>query len=333
MTKNTLLLTGAAGFVGTSVLDYAIQHREELGYDDIVVVDNLITGIYEPLFRACKKHDFLHFYCLDIKEEKLERVFEKHLPKHVIHLAAEPYIPKSFDLPKDFLDTNIYGSYNLFINCIRWGVEKLINYSTSEVYGSAQHIPMSETHPLNPQSFYATTKLAAERFAINLHHEQDLPVVNLRQFNVYGEWNQQPYVIPEIIKQIYHNDKNKDGSINVYLGNNSARDFLYVRDAAQIPFKLLEHGVLGETYNCGAETAYYVYDIVDIISDIMRVKTKIIEDPERLRPNDVTMLWAECSKLKKCIGEYEKTEFKDGLINMIQFYYENGNVWGWENRL
>ena len=193
----------------------------------------------------------------------------------VIHLAALPFIPDSFYYPGDFFDVNTNGSVNMLWNSIKSrSVETFVQISTSEVYGSAQYVPMDENHPTTPHSTYAVSKLAGDQATFTLHKENGFPSVIIRPFNSYGPRFTEPYIIPEIMGQILNNPK------EITLGNvNTSRDFTYVQDTASAIIKsIIEKKANGEIINVGSGTEISILNLAKKILKIAKIKTKIKYD-------------------------------------------------------
>lgn len=288
--------------IGSHVVD-AFRARG----DEVTVLDNLVTGRRE-FFPSD-----VEFWQRDIRDETLSFVgFDG-----VMHLAAEPFIPESYVRPREFFDVNAFGTMNVLLRAKEAGVKKVIFYSSSEIYGSAVTMPMSEAHPTLPRSSYAVSKLAADRLSWTLFHEQGIPVIIQRQFNVFGPRCLQPYVIPEIIRQLLA------GNQTIKLGNLAARrDFTYVTDAAAATTLLWDRGVPGEVYNVGSGTARTVAKIAETIASILGKNPEIMQEQFRYRPIDVWHLEADPAKIR-ALGWEPRVSFEEGLREMIAWFREH----------
>ena len=246
--------------------------------------------------------------------------------RFIIHTAASPYIPHCYVAPKLFFDTNAVGTLNLLIASKNLDIERFIYYSSSEIYGTAQQQKMNETHPLNPHSLYAVSKLAGDRLCYSFYREHGVPVTILRQFNCFGSHETHPYIIPEIIEQL---NKNKG---KLYLGNIGAeRDFLYVEDAALACIDIMESDkMVGEVINIGSGISHSIESIARLIGRIMGFDdVEICVDKNRLRPYDVDKLVCDNSKIRRLIGWRPVTSFEDGLKRTIEWFHENGDKWNY----
>lgn len=313
ITRNIAVI-GGAGFIGSHVVDELIEKG-----DNVLVLDNLLSGSLENVNPKAK------FKTFDITHDwkELAEILGKYWINYVIHLAAEPYIPECYDRPRQFFEVNAFGTLNVLLACKEVGIERLLYYSSSEIYGTKKG-KIDELDHTYPQSTYAVSKLAGDRICFTFFKEHKVPVVILRQFNCYGERETHEYVIPEIISQLEKSDTIKLGNIK------AERDFLYVKDAAKMAVELLEKGKVGEVYNLGAGNYHSVEHIANLIAKIMGRKIKIEIDKKRLRPFDVERLWCDNSKIYKIIENRPKTSFREGLKRTIDWFYDHDKKWGFE---
>jgi dTDP-glucose 4,6-dehydratase len=315
-----VLVTGGAGFMGSALVRVLVDN----GYEAFSF-DNFVTGTSSNLNEVIP-HD--HVIRGDVESSKFMRTLSSVRPDVVYHLAADPYIPLSYDHPERFVRTNFQGTLNVLMTCKTFDVKRIIHYSTSEVYGSAKTIPMDEHHPAMPQSVYAVSKLAADHLCQVLAKEQGVPVVIARPFNSYGPRETHPYVVPEIISQLRRSNE-------LVLGNLQARrDFTYVDDTARAACMLMsKEGIEGQVFNIGSGKDYSVEELAKAISSIMKggpVRIKV--DPSRMRPFDVSRLVCDSSKLKNLTGWKPEVELEEGLRRTVEWYQRNGYTWEWERR-
>ncbi|MEM4257521.1 MAG: NAD-dependent epimerase/dehydratase family protein, partial [Candidatus Diapherotrites archaeon] len=173
-----VLVTGGAGFIGSALTISLVNENA-----NVVVLDNFVSGkktFLEPIIKDVRIVE------KSILSNDLADLFKKEEFDFVFNLAALPYIPKCYSMPKEFFEVNTLGALNVLLACKEAQVKRVLHYSTSEVYGGAQRIPMDEHHPLNPASTYAASKVGADRLCFTLYYEQEIPVIILRQFNVFG---------------------------------------------------------------------------------------------------------------------------------------------------
>ena len=217
----------------------------------------------------------------------------------VLHLAALIAIPYSYHSPDTYVDTNIKGTLNVVQAARELAVAKVVHTSTSEVYGTAQFVPITEEHPLQGQSPYSASKIGADQIAMSFYNSFSTPVSILRPFNTYGPRQSARAVIPTVITQIANNKRKiKLGALK------PTRDFNYVEDTVSGFVAALESDkAIGEVINLGSNFEISIGDTVKIIADLMGKEIKILTDTRRLRPvkSEVERLWADNTKAKKLL--------------------------------
>lgn len=306
-----ILVTGGAGFIGSEVVSQLIEKNAI-----VTVFDNFSSGKKQYLPKNSKK---LKIIKGDIRNENVVGKAIKD-QEVIIHLAALPFIPDSFYYPADFFNVNTIGSVNLLWKSIKSKTtEQFIHISTSEVYGSAQYTPMDENHPTTPHSTYAVSKLAGDRVAFTLHKENGFPVVIIRPFNSYGPRYTQPYIIPEIMNQLFN------GAKELMLGNvESTRDFTYVSDTANAILKTIDaKKVIGEIINVGSGHETSIRELTIKISKIAKMKIKIKYDESRERPYDVNRLLCNNKKARNLLNWKPKISINEGLQKTFQWARKN----------
>jgi nucleoside-diphosphate-sugar epimerase len=312
------LVTGGAGFIGSTLVHTLLDKEHK-----VTVLDDLSTGLRDNL----PKSDRLNLVAGDVRDfELVSAVVRGH--RRVIHLAAQAFIPFSYEEPLEVADINAMGSVNVFKACLNHKVEHLVHVSSSEVYGSARHKPMDETHQFNPHSTYSVAKAAADMWAQTLHWEHKLPVVILRPFNTFGPRETLPYFIPEMIRQCL-----KEPTIRV--GNlETSRDFTYVDDTVNAMIAALEtKDIEGEIINLGTSKTHKMKETLDLIKKEIGVEEKdVLVDKERLRLKDVEVLVADNKKAKRILRWSPETGFEEGIRKTIQWYNDQGRMWGYEKR-
>lgn len=250
----------------------------------------------------------------------------------VLHLAALIAIPYSYHSPDTYVDTNIKGTLNVLQAARELGVRRIIHTSTSEVYGTARFVPITEEHPLQGQSPYSATKIAADQLAYSFFASFDLPVVIARPFNTYGPRQSARAVIPTIITQI------ANGKRQIKLGAVSpTRDFNYIKDTvAGFIAALKSNAGLGEVINFGSNFEISIGDTAMLISEAMNTEIEIITEEARLRPgnSEVERLWADNTKAYEILGwspQYAGREgFIRGIAETVEWFANPENLLGYK---
>jgi NAD dependent epimerase/dehydratase len=242
----------------------------------------------------------------------------------VFHLAALIPIPYSYRAPDSFVDTNVKGTLNLCQAARAHGIERFVQTSTSEVYGTAQYVPIDEQHPLTPQSPYSATKIGADAIALSFFHAFALPVVVARPFNTYGPRQSARAVIPTIVSQI------AAGQHRIKLGDlTTTRDFTYVEDTCRGLLAVASaEKADGEIFNIGSNDEISVGDLVRVLGEVMGTAVTVVADPERLRPasSEVQRLRCDASKLTRATGFRPAVPLRDGLARTARWFGDSVNL-------
>ena len=319
-----ILITGADGFIGSHLTE-ALVHQ---GHKIRAFVFYNSLGSWGWLDRISKQtQDGLEITSGDIRDPHGVKEAMNGC-EAVLHLAALIGIPYSYHSPDTYVDTNIKGTLNVLQAARELGVRRIIHTSTSEVYGTARFVPITEEHPLQGQSPYSATKIAADQLAYSFYASFGLPVVIIRPFNTYGPRQSARAVIPTIISQI------ASGKRQIKLGSVfPTRDFSYVQDTVSGFIAALnsEYG-LGETVNLGSNFEISIGDMAHLIAEVMNVDINIVTEEVRFRPknSEVERLWADNNKAKKLFNWqpiYAGREgFKRGLEETVKWFKNPGNL-------
>ena len=246
----------------------------------------------------------------------------------VLHLAALIAIPYSYHSPDTYVETNVKGTLNVLQAARELDVEKVVHTSTSEVYGTARFVPITEDHPLQGQSPYSATKIAADQLALSFYTSFETPVAVIRPFNTYGPRQSARAIIPTIITQL------ANGRRCVRLGATSpTRDFSFVDDTVRGFIAVAEsERSAGEVINVGSNFEISVGDTARLIAEVMGREVEIETDSKRLRPerSEVERLWADNSKAERLLGwrpEYGGEEgFRRGLARTVEWFSRPENL-------
>jgi NAD dependent epimerase/dehydratase len=300
-----ILVTGADGFIGS----HLVEHLASEGHDvrAFVLYNSFGSRGWLDSASGDKK---IEVAAGDIRDAQSVRAAVKGC--HVVfHLAALISIPYSYQAPESFLDTNVRGTMNVLQAARDFQVERMVHTSTSEVYGTAKFVPITEEHPLQGQSPYSASKIAADQMATAFFSSFGVPVSIMRPFNTYGPRQSSRAVIPTVICQI------AAGARSLRLGAlHPTRDFNYVDDTVRaFVATAASDAAVGEVINIGSNFEISIGDTVRLIAEVMAARVSVETDEERLRPkaSEVERLWADNSKAKRLLSWQPAYAGRDGL--------------------
>ncbi len=313
-----VLVTGADGFIGSHLVELLVSEGYQVralsyynSFNDWGWLDSI----------PCR--DSVEIVSGDVRDP----AFCRHIVKGsdwVFHLAALIAIPYSYVAPDSYVDTNIRGTLNICQAARDEGVERVLHTSTSEVYGTAQYVPIDEKHPLQPQSPYSASKISADAMAMSFFNAFDLPLTIVRPFNTYGPRQSARAVIPTIITQI------ANGAREIQLGDVSpTRDFNYVLDTCQGFLQLARcEAAIGETVNVGSNREITVGDTLNLIKQLMGSDVTFVTDEQRLRPekSEVFRLWCDNSKIQSLTGFAPTFTLEQGLQATVNWFAQPDNL-------
>jgi len=315
-----VLVTGADGFIGSHVVEKLVSKSYEVKAFSYYNSFNF-WGWLDYIDKKVMK--YVEVFPGDIRDPNGVRKAIKGCD-YILHLAALIGIPYSYHSPDTYVDTNIKGTLNLLQAANYHGIKRFVHTSTSEVYGTAQYVPIDECHPINPQSPYAATKAGADFMALSFHRSFDLPVVILRPFNTYGPRQSARAIIPTVITQI------KNGQKEIKLGNlKPTRDLTYVKDTAEAFYKaMITKNIEGEVINTGTGKEISMYELVKLIATLMGKEISVINDTQRIRPvkSEVMRLLSNNGKCKKLLDWEPMYSLKRGLQETIRWFSEDKNL-------
>ena len=309
---DNVLITGADGFIGSHLTEMLVAK----GYK-VKALSQYNSFNNWGWLEDINSKDQIEVLAGDIRDPH----YCKHIMQDVdviFHLAALIAIPYSYVAPDSYVDTNIKGTLNICQAAKENGNVRVIHTSTSEVYGTAQYVPIDEKHPLQPQSPYSATKIAADAMAMSFYNAFELPVTIARPFNTYGPRQSARAVIPTIIIQI------ANGMKEIKLGDVSpTRDFNYVEDTCRGFLALGDSDeTIGQTVNIGSNFEISVGDTLNIIKDLMDSDVKFVTDEQRIRPekSEVFRLWCDNTQIEKLTGFQPQVDIREGLQRTINWF-------------
>jgi NAD dependent epimerase/dehydratase len=315
-TGRTVLVTGAGGFIGSHLTERLVKTGAKVkafvrynSRNDWGQIDLLPKEILKEV----------EIISGDLRDGEAVRAAAKGA-ETIYHLGALIAIPYSYVHPRETTETNILGTLNVLTAARENNVIRVVHTSTSEVYGTAQYVPIDEKHPLQAQSPYAASKIGADMLALSYYRSFGAPVGIIRPFNTYGPRQSARAAIPTIISQVLTKKQLSMGSLH------PTRDYTYVDDTVDAFIKVAENPkFIGETVNIGSNFEIAIGDIAKKVMDITGFKKKIITDPARVRPelSEVERLWCDNTKAAKLIGWKPKVGFDEGLKKTIAWISDN----------
>ena len=315
-----VLVTGADGFIGSHLTELLLEE----GY-------NPKAFCYYNSFNSWgwldtlsqEKLNEIEIFTGDIRDPNGVRTAMQDVDI-VFHLAALIGIPFSYHSPDSYVDTNVKGTLNILQAARDLDIERVLVTSTSEVYGTAQFVPITEDHPKQGQSPYSATKIGADYMAESFYRSFDLPVTMIRPFNTYGPRQSARAVIPTIITQL------ASGKEEIELGDlYPTRDFVYVKDTAKGFLKVSEcDDLIGEEVNIATQNEISIGDLAQEIIDQINPDAEIKQDEQRVRPekSEVYRLYGSNKKLKEYTGWVPEHSLKEGIEKTINWYSQEENL-------
>lgn len=307
-----VLVTGGEGFIGSHLCESLLSAGHQV---TALVLYNSFNSYGWITAEGIASRDGLHIVPGDVRDaDSIQSVMVGQ--DVVVHLAALIAIPYSYQAPRSYVETNIVGTLNVMEAARRAGVERVIHTSTSEVYGTAQYVPIDEKHPLVGQSPYSASKIGADQVAFSYWSSFGVPVLTVRPFNTYGPRQSQRAFIPSVIVQIL------SGARELSLGALSpTRDLTFVQDSAAGFRALVEgHGGEGEVFNMGSGFEISMAEVVDMLSEVSGRVLTVREDLQRVRPvnSEVERLWSDSRKIAESFQWKPDHGGKEGLFSGLE---------------
>ena len=322
MSTRTVAVTGADGFIGSHLVETLVasgyhvramvQYNSVGSWGWLENVDPAVMENVEVLLGDVRDRDSVAALMTGAEM--------------VCHLAALIAIPYSYKAPWSYLETNASGTLNVLEAARTFGTSRVVVTSTSEVYGTAQYVPMDESHPLHAQSPYSASKIAADKLAESYHLSFGLPVVTLRPFNTYGPRQSARAVIPTVISQI------AAGKRSISLGSlTPTRDFTFVHDTAAAFLAVCEaplEQVIGQTFNAGSGNEISVGDLAQRVAEIAGVSIEIKSEEQRRRPenSEVDRLFSDSSSISRAASWKPSHTLSEGLHKTIEWFRDPRNL-------
>ena len=340
LNKKIILVTGAAGFIGSAISQKLLMENYE-----VIGIDN-INGYYNPFLKQHRIKDIeqidqnncWRFLKVNLENsKKIDQIFEKYKPNIVINLAAQAGVRYSLENPMSYIESNIVGFLNILEGCRNHKIEHLIYASSSSVYGGNKITPFNESHSVDhPISLYAATKKSNEMLAHSYSHLFQIPMTGLRFFTVYG-----PMGRPDMAPMIFADAMLRGQSINVFNEGNMSRDFTYIDDVTDAIYKCFLktpssdlHFYDNEAepsksfaphriFNLGSNNPTNLLDFIELLESSLGVKA--LKEMKPMQPGDIQSTFADINRLQNWVNFYPKTPLDSGIMKFASWYREYFN--------
>ena len=318
------IVTGGLGFIGSNLIELLLIKKFKVLNIDKVTYSSNFYNTRE--FKNSKNYKFIK---CDIKDSKIKNILNKFKPHCIFNLAAETHVDRSIDNPKNFIQSNIVGVYNLlenFKNFSKRNKSKLIHISTDEVYGDILIGRSSESYPYQPSSPYAASKAASDHLVSSYVRTYKIPAIVTNCSNNYGPKQHPEKLIPKLIYNILNNKP-----LPIYGKGTNSREWIYVKDHCEALIKIFQRGKVGEFYNIGSNKNLNNLEVCrnllniskNFISSGKKVKIQFVKD----RPGHDVRYALDSKKIKKKLNWYPKTKFKEGIKLTFDWYNNNKNYY------
>jgi len=313
-----VLVTGADGFIGSHLTELLL----EKGFN-VRALSQYNSFNYWGWLEDINPSSKLEVVTGDIRDPFFCETISKDVDI-IFHLAALIAIPFSYKAPQSYVETNITGTLNICNAALNNSVKRVLVTSTSEVYGTAQYVPIDEKHPKQPQSPYSASKIGADAMALSFYNSFKLPVTIVRPFNTYGPRQSARAIIPTIITQI------ASGVKEIKLGDiRPTRDFNYVKDTCSGFLAIVnESKTIGKEINIASNYEVSMAETLNIIKEIMNSDVNFITDEQRIRPenSEVFRLWGDNTLIRELTGWQPKYNIREGLKETIEWFMSAENI-------
>ena len=314
--KKKILVTGAGGFIGSHLVEQLVVSGQQVK----AFVHYNSRNSWGWLDSLDKKIlNMVEVFLGDIRDPYNVRQAVNGVDT-IFHLAALIAIPYSYISPQSYIDINTSGTLNLLQSAKDFKIKKFIHTSTSEVYGTAQYVPIDEAHPVQGQSPYAASKIGADKIAESFYRSFDLPVITIRPFNTFGPRQSARAVIPTMIIQLL------SGQTNIRLGSlHPCRDWVYVQDTVGAFIEIAKTNLFGQTINIATQEDVSIGDLANKLIALINSQAKVVQDSLRIRPenSEVDRLLGSNDKIKKQTDWKMNYTLEDGLKQTIEWFKVN----------
>lgn len=305
-----ILITGAGGFVGTHLAKHIVENEQDIQVTGTVFKTDAVNNAF-----------LTESYQADLRDyDRVLEVVKTVQPDHIYHLAAQAFVPRSFEAPWETLETNIRSELNILQACIELGImPHILIISSAEIYGavSPEELPLTETSPFRPANPYSVSKVTQDMLGYQYYLSYKLPIMRARPFNHFGPGQSERFVAAAFSSQIARIEAGlQEPVLNV--GNLSAkRDFTDVRDIVRAYRMIIDKGNVGDVYNIASGKAFSIQYLLDTLLSYTKVEIDVRVDPERLRPIDVPEVRGDCTRLHEATGWQPQIAFEQTLHDLL----------------
>ena len=305
-----VLITGVGGFVGGHLSQYLIRHIPQAELHGTIIAPHeatRLTGV------AC------HLMELRDPQATLELISQIQ-PDHIYHLAAQAFVPRSFEDPWETLENNILAQLNVIQACMKLNFKpRMVIVSSAEIYGVVQphELPLTEESPFRPTSPYSVSKVAQDMLGLQYYLSHRMPIMRARAFNHLGPGQNERFVAPDFALQIARIEMGQQ-TAEIYVGDLSAqRDFTDVRDVVRAYCLIMERGVPGDVYNVASGKAYSIRTLLETLLKHSTANIRVVVDPARFRPTEIPVLRGDASRLYKATDWRPQITFEQTILDVL----------------
>lgn len=305
-----ILITGASGFVGRHLIAHLMEHAPELD----IYGTTLPSLPFEP-------QSGVTLHEVDLKDDDHVRtLIQEYRPDHIYHLAAQAFVPRSFEDPWETLENNILAQLNVIRACMDVGIKpRMLIIGSAEIYGAVQpeDLPLAEDADLRPTSPYSVSKIAQDMLGLQYHLSHAFPIVRVRAFNHIGPGQNQRFVAPDFATQIARIEAGEIPPVMAVGDLSAQRDFTDVRDIVRAYRMLMEHGTPGVAYNVCSGTARSIQSLLDTLVAASNTSIAVEVDPDRLRPATIPVLMGDYTRIRNATGWQPRISFEQTLQDVL----------------
>ena len=306
-----ILITGASGFVGRHLAQHLLESNP--GTD--------IRGTTLPDLPYELQTD-VTFFEVDLKNaDQVDMLVKEYCPDHVYHLAAQAFVPRSFEAPWETLENNILAQLNVIQACLRAEIKpRMLIVSSAEIYGPVEpeQLPLAEDASLRPTSPYSVSKIAQDMLGLQYHLSHDFPIIRARAFNHIGPGQDQRFVAPDFALQIARIEVGQAPSVMAVGDLAAQRDFTDVRDIVRAYRMIVENGCPGDVYNVCSGKTYSIQSLLDTLLEYSTAKISVVVDQNRLRPASLPVLRGDSTRLRNATGWQPQISFEQTLYDVLE---------------